>query len=115
MTRKSEKNLAVIQNFILHLTHSDNHDEDEYFNDAQLWTPKLMYEAALDYIKEDHVDGRGTSEEYCIDLWLEAEEFNRNGEMKKADLVKIKFSKEYEELTADEQEYVTDYLDSVGG
>lgn len=57
---KAEQNLAVIQNFILHLTHSsqDDHDADEEI----VLTPQIMYQSAEDYIAEDHVDGYGNPE-----------------------------------------------------
>ena len=44
--KKSEYNLMVINNFILHYTH----DSSEMNCDE-------MYQAAKDYIKEDHADG----------------------------------------------------------
>jgi hypothetical protein len=44
--KKSEENLNVINNFILHYTH------DRKENDCE-----EMYQAAIDYIAEDHVDG----------------------------------------------------------
>ena len=115
MKRQPELNLAVINNFILFLTHVDNYETELNFKEAQEYTPEQLYQAAKDYIKEDHVDGFDHEQEYCIQLWLDAEEANRNDECKKADLLKIKFSKEYEKLWKEAQEYVTDYLDSVGG
>jgi hypothetical protein len=45
MERHSDRNLAVIENFILHLT------------------PQTMYRVARDYIKEDHVDGLDNPED----------------------------------------------------
>ena len=49
--KKSDKNLSVINNFILYYTH-DNKDMncDE------------MYQAAINYIKEDWVDGEPTDD-----------------------------------------------------
>ncbi len=72
MNKHSERNLSVIQNFILYLTHSGEDGLDEYFNKAQLWTPKIMYEAALDYIKEDHVDGEDSHEDHIVTFGAES-------------------------------------------
>lgn len=62
--KKSEQNQSVIENFILHLTHSDRDERDEYFNDEQTYTPKAMYEVADGYIKEDHVDGEDNEQDF---------------------------------------------------
>lgn len=55
--------------------------------------------------------------EDLIQMWLDAEEENRKhtqeGEDKCLDL-KDEFSKEYEKLSKEDQEYVGDYLESVG-
>ena len=57
--KNSERNLSVIENFILHFTHSsDFSDETE-----MTVTPKMMYQAAEDYIEEDHVDGKGNPDD----------------------------------------------------
>lgn len=50
--KKSEHNLNVINNFILHYTH----DNPEMGCDE-------MYQAAKDYIAEDHVDGEDMPQE----------------------------------------------------
>jgi len=56
--RHSEKNLMVIQNFILHLTHAGDHGMDDNFEKPiGEYTPKQLYEIALEYIEEDHSDG----------------------------------------------------------
>ena len=115
MKRQPELNLTVINNFILFLTHVDNYKTELDFKEVQEYTPEELYEAAKNYIKEDHIDGFDHEQEYCIQLWLDAEEANRNHELGKADLLKIKFSKEYEKLWKEAQEYVSDYLDSIGG
>jgi hypothetical protein len=61
LTKFSEKNLAVIENFILHLTHcSDELDPD--FTTPQTYTPEELYRVAYDYILEDHVDGEDSEE-----------------------------------------------------
>ena len=53
--KNSEKNLSVIQNFILHITHCDNKLN---FEEEIIFTPEQLYQMALDYIEEDHVDGK---------------------------------------------------------
>jgi hypothetical protein len=63
---KSEANLMVIQNFILHITHvSDVREED--FKKPMTFTPEQLYKMADEYIEEDHVDGKD-NEENNIDL-----------------------------------------------
>lgn len=62
--KKSTRNLAVIQNFILHLTHcSEGEDTINQILPVDL-TPKQMYQAALEYIEEDHADGKGNPEDH---------------------------------------------------
>lgn len=57
---KADLNLAVIQNFILHVTHSSSPQDgiDENFKTPMTFTPEQLYQMADDYIEEDHVDGR---------------------------------------------------------
>lgn len=50
--KNSERNLRVIQNFILYYTH-----------DSEEMGASKMYQAALDYIEDDHVDGKDADEE----------------------------------------------------
>lgn len=58
---QTEKNLAVIENFILHLTHvSDVRDID--FRKPQTYTPEELYRVAYDYIEGDHVDEKSNPE-----------------------------------------------------
>jgi len=58
---QADKNLALIENFILYLTHvSDARDID--FRKPQTYTPKELYRVAYDYIQEDHVDGKENPE-----------------------------------------------------
>ena len=64
MKRKSDRNLAVIQNFILHLTHSGEHGMDALYKEEQTYTPEIMYRVAKEYIQEDHSDGVDGDEEY---------------------------------------------------
>ena len=59
--KNSEKNLMVLENFILHVTHTNEGDSDA--NQAFLTTPNELYQMARDYIKEDHVDGEGNPED----------------------------------------------------
>ena len=64
---KADLNLSVIQNFILHITHSSiPHDrvngEDEYAKTSMTFTPDELYELAEQYINEDHADGRDNPE-----------------------------------------------------
>ena len=53
---KAEQNLMVIQNFILYITHG-THEQDKIE-----FTPEQLYQMAIDYIDEDHVDGKGNKE-----------------------------------------------------
>ena len=64
---KADQNLAVIQNFILHVTHSSApHDrvggQDEYAETPMIFTPDKLYQMAEEYIEEDHTDGRENPE-----------------------------------------------------
>lgn len=61
--KNSEKNLAIIENFILFLTHCGG-EKDNGFTDPQTYTPEELYRVAYDYIEEDHVDGKGSPEDY---------------------------------------------------
>lgn len=56
LSNHSKRNLLVIENFILYLTHcSDENDSD--FTIPQTYTPEELYRVAYDYITEDHADG----------------------------------------------------------
>lgn len=58
---KADQNLALIQNFILHITHvSDEREAD--FKEPMTFTPELLYKMAEEYIEEDHVDGKDNPE-----------------------------------------------------
>ena len=52
---QSDLNLMLIQNFILHITHASEQDKDKT---PMTFTPSVLYQMALDYIEEDHVDGK---------------------------------------------------------
>jgi hypothetical protein len=64
---KADKNLSVIQNFILHITGCSIpcdriNDEDERQYNLMTFTPDELYQMAEDYIDEDHADGRDNVE-----------------------------------------------------
>lgn len=57
---QADKNLMLIENFILYLTHcSDEIDAD--FREPQTYTPEELYRVAYDYIEEDWVDCKKNS------------------------------------------------------
>lgn len=60
LSKFSRKNLNVIENFILHVTHESEGDTkaDEEFT----ITANQLYQMSKDYIIEDHVDGEGSEE-----------------------------------------------------
>lgn len=58
---KADANLAVIENFILHITHVGDESEPDYREEIA-FTPEELYKMAKDYIDEDHVDGRNNKE-----------------------------------------------------
>ena len=55
--KNSEKNKLVLENFILHVTHTSEGDSDA--NQSFMISPNELYQMARDYIEEDHVDGKG--------------------------------------------------------
>lgn len=59
---KADQNLGVINNFILHMTHSGDHGLDAEFKTPMTFTPEEMYRIAKEYIDEDHWDGRDNEE-----------------------------------------------------
>jgi len=64
---QADKNLALLQNFILHITHVSApqdrvNGEAEYSDLPMLFTPDELYKMAEEYIDEDHVDGRDNPE-----------------------------------------------------
>jgi hypothetical protein len=50
-----------------------------------------------------------------IQLWLDAEEENRNGNDEKCLEMKDQFTKENDKLSKEDQQYVKDYLDDLAG
>ncbi len=61
MMTRADENLMVIQNFILHITGVDN-VEDVDFGRPMTFTPEALYTLAVDYIEDDHADGKGNPE-----------------------------------------------------
>ena len=61
---QADKNLMLLNNFILHITHSSHPSDgiDEDYKTPITFTPELLYQMAEDYIQEDHVDGRDNPE-----------------------------------------------------
>ena len=96
--KNSEKSLAVIQNFILHLTHSSSPQdgEDEYSNVKVSITPKEMYNSAEEYIEEDHVDGKDNPEDHIVTYGAESsyQTEDRNKEHKEYVVIVADFGKE---------------------
>ena len=70
--KKSENNLGVIQNFLLHVTHCDNDDGELYWKSVMEITPETLYQMALDYIEEDHVDGKSNEEDHIVTYGAES-------------------------------------------
>ena len=75
--KQSEKNLSVIENFILHLTTNTYGDVDG--NVPFTITANELYKSASEYIEEDHVDGKGNPEDeetivLLADLFEQADE-----------------------------------------
>lgn len=64
---QSQKNLDLIDNFLLFVTHMSRCDLPEEGPDYpnHLFSANDLYQAALDYIEEDHVDGK-EADEYLI-------------------------------------------------
>jgi len=66
LSKHSQRNLMVIENFILHYTHGEEHPDYEE-----------MMQSAKDYISEDHVDGEDSEE-------AQAEHSDHNDSINKA-------------------------------
>ena len=60
--KQSERNLMVLQNFILHITHCSD-EKEESFREKMEFTPEELYQLADSYIEEDHVDGEGNPDD----------------------------------------------------
>jgi hypothetical protein len=66
--KKSTRNLDVIKNFILHVTHSSDEDSNILVN----LTVAELYQMANDYIEEDHVDGKENPEDHVVTYGAES-------------------------------------------
>ena len=60
--KQSERNLMVLQNFILHITHCSD-EKEESFREKMEFTPEELYQLADSYLEEDHVDGEGNPDD----------------------------------------------------
>ena len=60
MMTSADENLMVIQNFILHITGVSDGDVDA--QSPMTFTPEALYTLAVDYIEDDHADGKGNPE-----------------------------------------------------
>ncbi len=60
LTKFSEGNLMVLQNFILFLTHCEQGDVEASVKLS--YTADELYKIAEEYIEEDHVDGENSEE-----------------------------------------------------
>ena len=70
--KKSDKNLNVIENFILHVTHCNDFKEELDFKRELVFTPELLYQMGNEYIKEDHVDGKDNPEDHIVTYGAES-------------------------------------------
>lgn len=75
----TQKNLDIIQNFILHLTHRSPGDYN--FKEEFNISAETMYQGAREYIEEDHVDGMeredAPEDKYQVVTATTAAELNR--------------------------------------
>ena len=80
LTQHSRRNLDVIENFILHITHCSN-ESDEEFSTPQTYTPEELYKLACGYILEEiNRDRSGGWTDYNETDWVEGWECFVNGE-----------------------------------
>lgn len=70
ITKHSERNLLLLENFILHLTHCNEDDADS--DELTLYSPNELYKMARAYISEDHVDGEGNEEDFIVTYGAES-------------------------------------------
>lgn len=103
LTKHSQRNLAVIENFILHITHCSN-ESDEEFTTPQTYTPEELYKLAYEYILEDHVDGEDSEEAYNERVKA------RNKKFKKFELIGEEI---FMADDADEENPIDLYCDSI--
>lgn len=69
--KKSDKNLSVIENFILHITHSSG-GQDADADAPVTFTANELYQMAEEYIEEDHVDGKDNPEDHIVTFVAES-------------------------------------------
>tara|TARA_R110000824_G_scaffold106610_2_gene251954 strand:+ start:12125 stop:12514 length:390 start_codon:yes stop_codon:yes gene_type:complete len=72
--KKSQVNLAVLENFVLWFTHMNR---DEASDEGGLkcvfqLTGERFYQAIDDYIEEDHVDGKDNREDHIVTYGAES-------------------------------------------
>lgn len=92
--KKSDLNLAVIQNFILHITHAS---EQDYDNTPMSFTADELYRMAVDYIEEDHVDGKENPEDEIttnVEILVGKDKMRVDLEVNKNGNLAIKFTDE---------------------
>ncbi len=70
ITKHSERNSLLLENFILHLTHCNEDDADS--NELTLYSPNQLYQMARTYIAEDWVDGEGNEEDFIVTYGAES-------------------------------------------
>lgn len=58
---KAEKNLMVLENFILYITGTSCKGDTRY-HEEQTYTAEELYRLAYDYIEDDWADGKGNIE-----------------------------------------------------
>jgi len=63
MRTHSDRNLMTIENFILHMTHCSIGGGDDGYDKPFNLTPEQMYQCAIEYIEEDHSDGKDNEED----------------------------------------------------
>lgn len=72
--KQSERNLLLIDNFLLFVTHISRGDKGPMRDYA--YTAEELYQLALEYIEEDHVDGKPADED-CLSRFLGSVDLNQ--------------------------------------
>ena len=72
--KKSELNKNVLENFALWYTHKDREEAEEEtgLKDVFQLSAVDFYKAIDSYIEEDHVDGKGNSEDHIVTFGAES-------------------------------------------
>jgi|TARA_R110000822_G_scaffold6851_10_gene28664 hypothetical protein len=109
--KNSAKNFAVLENFILFLTHSSG-EKDNNFTDPQTYTPEELYRVVYDYIEEDHVDGKGAEDDYET---INAEVALVAAYIVREDLLYGTFFQTYDEALKVAEEFNNEHLDTIWG